>query len=228
MADRKNWTEIFLMPIVLAFVGIAGTYLITQEQESSTLIARDAQIKSAKEQAAAERQIKVLDIFAERVTSPDTNQRILALKMLRAVEPELAGKLALAVSETEAPKSEVKRVAQQVAIESTARAAKATSPPNVYVHIRKEEDRSFAQSLEKGLETHGFVMPGIENVGRRAPDSSQLRYFRESEGPEAYAIVKVLTELGVEVTPQYIRGHENSTAIRPRHYELWLAPRPQN
>jgi len=129
MADQKSWTEVFLMPVVVALVGFGGTYFITREQESSARIAGEAQIKSAKEQAAAERQIKLLDIFSEKITSSDTNQRILALKLLRTIEPDLAAKLALAVSEAEAPRSEVKQVAQQVAIESTARAAAAKERP---------------------------------------------------------------------------------------------------
>jgi hypothetical protein len=227
MAEPKNWAEIFLMPIVIALVGVAGTYFITQHQESSARITGQAQLQSAKEQAAAERQIKVLDIFAEKVTSSDENQRILALRMLNAVEPELAAKLALAVSQAEDPRSAVKRVAQQVATESKARAANEPPPPRVYVHIREEEDRSFARSLEEGLEANGFIVPGIERVGRRAPNTSQLRYFRKFEEPEANEIVEVLRALGVEVKSEYIGGHERSTAIRPRHYELWLAPRSQ-
>ncbi|HEX6861365.1 MAG TPA: hypothetical protein VF414_01035 [Thermoanaerobaculia bacterium] len=227
MADRKNWTEIFLMPVVIALVGFAGTYFITQQQESSAWIAGQAQIKSAQQQAAAERQIKVLDIFSEKITSSDPNQRILALNLLRAIEPEFATKLALAVSAAEAPKSEVKRVAQQVAIESTARAEKASTPARVYVHIREDEDRPHARLIEESLESNGFDVPGIERVGRRSPSNSQLRYFRRSEEPEANEIVEILTATGVAVKPQYISGHEKSTAIRPRHYELWLAPRSQ-
>jgi hypothetical protein len=32
MAEKKNWIEIFLIPLVLACVGILGTHFITQQQ----------------------------------------------------------------------------------------------------------------------------------------------------------------------------------------------------
>lgn len=52
MAEKKNWTEIFLIPLVLAVVGILGTHFITQQQE------RNAQAK-----ADSDRQVKILEIF---------------------------------------------------------------------------------------------------------------------------------------------------------------------
>jgi len=48
LAEKKNWIEIALMPVVVALVGIAGKYFITAQQENSSRDARLAQIESAR------------------------------------------------------------------------------------------------------------------------------------------------------------------------------------
>jgi|OpeIllAssembly_1097287.scaffolds.fasta_scaffold244209_1 membrane-associated protease RseP (regulator of RpoE activity) len=210
MANGKNWIEIILMPIVIALVGIIGTYLITGQQE-----------KNAKEKAATDRQIKILEIFSEKITSKDETQRLLALRLLTAVDAEFAAKLATAVSEVEPKQSAVGKVATQVAEEATARAR---DLPRIYIHIRKEEDRSAARSMGDKLKAAGFVVPGIERLVDIGPSTSELRYFKNKNKPEAESIIKHLSLNGVFVTLKYISGYEDSQVIQPRHYELWFAP----
>ena len=58
---------------------------------------------------------------------------------------------------------------------------------------------------------------------KTAPSNNQLRFFHAAEAPEARAIAEKLSpyvpNLAItDLSSQY----ENSTAIRPRHYELWL------
>ena len=176
------------MPVVVALVGFAGTYFITKEQASSARTAGDAQIKVAKEQAAADRQIKILDIFSEKITSPDMNQRILALKMLRAIEPDLAAKLALAVSETEAPKSEVKRVAQQVASESTWLSWRynilwcewaGTEAKSIAAEVEGRLKQAGFSSLQTNIIDKEFLKKSVEDHGYMFPisNSADIRYF---------------------------------------------------
>jgi len=221
MAERKSWVEIFLMPVVVAAVGIAGTYLITRQQENNAQTMSEAQLSSTREMAAADRQIKILEIFAEKVSSQDAQQRILALRLLRAVDGNLAEKLATAVLEGESQASEVRSVAGQVAEDG---AARARLLPRIYIHIRAEEFRHGASSVGEKLETGGFVVPGIERLVNRGPASTQLRYFRSEEKEEAQKIVELLQGMGVEVSLSYIGGYEDSDAIRAKHYELWFAP----
>ena len=209
MADKKNWIEIILMPIVVAGVGILGTYFITHQQE------RNAQAK-----ADSDRQVKILEIFAEKVTSPDEGQRLLALKLLRAVDDDLAAKLASAVAETEPEHSPVKEVATEVAIEARARIA---LRPRIYIHVVGEEEREAARPVAQLLETKQWAVPGIEKVGARSPKVSQLRYFKKSEQPEAEQIKDILSKAGYDVHPEYIAGYEDSNKIRPMHFELWFA-----
>ena len=208
MADKKSWIEIFLIPFVLALVGILGTHFITQQQQ-----------KNAQAQADSVRQLKVLEIFAEKISSPDEQQRLLALKLLRAVDDDLAAKLASAVAEIEPPQSKVSQVANEVATE--ARALQELLP-RVYVHVTGNEERESARALAQLLESKQLVVPGIQRVGAKSPKISQLRYFKKSEENEAKRILQIIGEKGYKVSLEYISGYEDSKAIRPMHFELWF------
>jgi hypothetical protein len=210
MPQGKSWIEVFLMPVVVAAVGILGTYFITEQQ------GRDANVK-----ADADRQIKILEIFSEKITSADEAQRILALRLLKAVDGDLAEKLASAVSETEPVESKVRQVANEVAAEADARSKLL---PRVYIHIRSEQDRARTASVAEKLKSSGIVVPGIERLVDRGPSASQLRYFRKSDEAQAKRIVELLASSGVVVSPRYIAGYEASDKIRPAHFELWFAP----
>lgn len=210
MPERKRWIEIILMPLVVAAVGIVGTYLITGQQDKNT-----------RERAAADRQIKILEIFSQKITSRDKAERELALRLLTVVDGDLAARLANAVFQTEPRQSAIRKVASEVAEEATARAR---SLPRVYIHIRKEDDRSAAQSVAEKLKTGGFVVPGIERLAEIGPSSSELRYFRKDDKFGANHIVELLHSEGVIANLKYVAGYEGSQAIKPGHYELWFAP----
>src|SRR5712691_1282655 len=129
MPAGKDWTQVVLMPLVVAIVGVIGTWFVTAQQESSE-----------KARASAEREVKLLEIFANKVTSQKPEEKILALRLLRSMEPALAEKLGEAVFES-APEGNVREVARAVIQEAT---AKAQLFPRIYIHIRKEEDRQGA------------------------------------------------------------------------------------
>lgn len=80
--EQKKWTEVVLMPLVIAIVGILGTYLVTNEQREAADI-----------RAATERQLKILDIFANRITSEKEEERLLAAQMLLAMDSDLTLKI---------------------------------------------------------------------------------------------------------------------------------------
>lgn len=82
MTDPKKWVEVALMPLVIAVVGIMGTYLITNEQREAAEI-----------RAAADRQIKILDIFANKIISAEEEERLLAARLTMALDSDLALKI---------------------------------------------------------------------------------------------------------------------------------------
>jgi hypothetical protein len=210
MAENKNWIEIFLMPLVIAGVGILGTYLITQQQELNAIAKADS-----------DRQIKILEIFAEKITNDDIKQRLLAIKLLRALDDDLAEKLASAVAEAEPDKSKIKKVATKVADVAKARIE---LRPRIYMHVQSNNEKEAAQAVEQLLERNDWTVPGIQRVGIKTPDSSQLRYFRKVEKSTAEKIRDILKNENYDISLTYIPGYEDSKSIRPMHFEIWFSP----
>jgi hypothetical protein len=214
--ERKGWVEIILMPLAVALVGVTGTYLVTAQQAESARRASEAQIAAAREASRAERQIKVLDIFGEKITSKVPSERILALNILRSVEPDLGGKLAKAVGEAEQDPN-VRAAAQTV--------FRALTPAKVYLHIWSNADRRDAAAIAERLEASGITVPDVR-ADSDSKQESQLRYFRRSELPEASQIVELLRRMGIRSTLRYVGGYEQELSERPRQYGLWLSANP--
>ncbi|HKS09485.1 MAG TPA: hypothetical protein VJS13_08070 [Pyrinomonadaceae bacterium] len=99
----------------------------------------------------------------------------------------------------------------------------ATLLPRVYLHIQSEEQRAKAKDIATSLQKQGYLAPGIESVRVNRLEQTVVRYFRETEKDEATQIAKILQSLGVKAVPQYIKGSEDSTKMRPRHYEVWFS-----
>jgi len=220
MSNKKSFIEVVLMPLVIALVGIGGTYFLTTQQGKNAKTSKDAQLESTRELAEADRQVKILEIFAEKVASNDQQERILALRLLDALDPALAEKLASAVVAAEPEESEVRKVADEVALEAS---AKARFLPRIYIHIRSDKDRELARAVGERLKALDFVVPGIERLVEKGPERSQLRYFRQSEAEEARRIFELLREMGIELELKYVPGYEDTDAIRPGHFEIWFA-----
>lgn len=96
--------------------------------------------------------------------------------------------------------------------------------PRVYIHISNENQRSSARAIEKILEsdkTNGFIVPGIENVGAKSPDITEIRYFRSEDSSEATKVMNILRQNGIKnVRMLSLNG---SSKIRPKHLEIWFA-----
>lgn len=93
--------------------------------------------------------------------------------------------------------------------------------PRVYIHIADNAQRALAEKAQQAVRDAGQLAPGIENVGAKAPSSTQLRYFLAEEGPLAEQIEAELAAAGVTAPAILIRGFENAN-IRPHHFELWF------
>ena len=77
--------------------------------------------------------------------------------------------------------------------QETARAflPEAVLPTRVYLQISDETQRSCATILQRSLRAAGIGAPGIENVGSRAPDSDEIRYFHEVDRPQATRVAQL-------------------------------------
>ena len=115
-----------------------------------------------------------------------------------------------------------RRTLQAIDVSLNANPKAADLLPRVYIHIGSEGQRKKAQEIAAAVQKQGFLAPGVENVKDKAPRASVLKFFREAEKGEAVQIAKIIQDLGVNASPQYIEGFENSTKMRPRHYEVWF------
>lgn len=110
-------------------------------------------------------------------------------------------------------------------------AADMTIIPRIYIRIADEEQLSAARAFENRLELYepkGVVLSvaGIE-LKKNSPSHGELRCFRAAEckGVGRQLVDKInglLLEPQVKLTDLSGR-YENSTEIRPQHYELWFA-----
>jgi uncharacterized protein (UPF0333 family) len=96
----KTWVEVILMPVVIAVVGIMGTYLVTAQQHKAVEIRAATERKAAEIRADSDRQLKIIEIFMEKITSNDENERLFALNLTRTLDIDLSIKLLTAVIES--------------------------------------------------------------------------------------------------------------------------------
>lgn len=216
MADQKSVIEIVLMPLVVAIVGIIGTVLITGQQQKNTQALSEVQLKSTEDRSSADRQIRVLEMFVEKITSGNERDKILALKILEELDPDLAAKLASAVSMTETDNSEVSKFAKTVAQDAAVRANKS----RVFIHIANEAQRPLALNIARGLGSKDIIVSGVERI-MNPPKSSQLRYFRAEDKKGAELIKTALNTFDIKIKPTYTKGYEN--IARPGDYEIWFS-----
>lgn len=97
--------------------------------------------------------------------------------------------------------------------------------PRVYIQIVNQEDRPFAEGIRTRFISNGILVLGIQYVASATSlTTSDVRYYRKADLAEAQKIVDLLKGADVSaVPPIYLSGYEDSTKIRPNHYEVWLA-----
>lgn len=119
----KSILEIVLMPLVIAVVGIIGTWFVTDAQNKMTaqLTAEqggreermaERQLNQAKEESDGNRQLKLLEIFGDKITSPNIADQRLAMGLLRLVDPALAENLTKLVEEGKSTPVEIQELAR--------------------------------------------------------------------------------------------------------------------
>jgi septal ring factor EnvC (AmiA/AmiB activator) len=96
--------------------------------------------------------------------------------------------------------------------------------PRVWLHIREESQRGKASRVADALVAAGFSVPGIELVGKKAPDENQVRYFEKTDQAtnDCKAITDAVGDLKLTFEKRYIAPSPNLAPIHPRHYEIWF------
>ena len=94
--------------------------------------------------------------------------------------------------------------------------------PRVYIQIPDNEHRDVADQAQSILRDAGYLAPGIERVGTKAPSVTELRYFLPAEQSLADTISGQLKAGGIDAPSRFVSGFENAS-IRQHHFELWFA-----
>jgi predicted negative regulator of RcsB-dependent stress response len=98
-------------------------------------------------------------------------------------------------------------------------------PPRFYIKIADDSQKPMAQKAANALKQQGYLVPSIQNVGGDAQWDYELRYFRKGEEgmPPASDILTLLKQAtGITWQDGYNSRYENSTKIRPGHFEVWF------
>lgn len=99
--EGKSVLEVFLTPLVVAVIGVGGTYFITDAQEQAARELSEAQHKVAESLALSEQQINIIATFSEKITSGKKEERELALAIIASVNPDLGETILKAIQDTE-------------------------------------------------------------------------------------------------------------------------------
>ncbi|MEI6140471.1 MAG: hypothetical protein WCP85_14485 [Mariniphaga sp.] len=96
--EKKSAIEIFIMPLIILFIGTFSTIYITKVERENTnnniSKDRDINIIHNKEQ----KDIQSLDLFQKLILSNNNRDKELAIRLLNSIDPSMAINFALAIS----------------------------------------------------------------------------------------------------------------------------------
>ncbi len=217
---RRTTLLVTLVPvlIVIALVAIAGSRLISANERlqqefdrtnavnqslSAKITTLEAERKRLEEELASldrsyQQQSKVLDQFAARRVTPAT---VAEAKQLVVASRKIQDRVRETLAETPS-----------------------RSSPRVFLHIADENQRDSARHLQAALIERGFIVPGIENVGRigaKIPqEKSEVRYFHREDEKDAVRLTGALENEGVraKIKPLF---HEKNEPLGK--FEVWCS-----
>lgn len=112
---KKSLLEIGLMPLVVALLGSGATIAITMYQTQTARDLAAAQRASAERIAVSDRQLKALDLFSRMIVSDKEPEREMAVRLLTAVDAELAPQLTASIQASPSFSPKVREEARSVA-----------------------------------------------------------------------------------------------------------------
>lgn len=93
------------------------------------------------------------------------------------------------------------------------------APKRIYVQIANEDQRARGEQIRAAFRDKGYLMPGIEDVGSRAPAKPDVRYFRPEDKDAAEEVARELSQMGIDVG----EARQISMRAQPGQLEIWLA-----
>jgi hypothetical protein len=100
-----------------------------------------------------------------------------------------------------------------------------TPVATVYVQVATDEQRREWVQRGQFAKELGYLVPGIEVVGSRAPSRTEVRYFRDTDEERRLAeqlVASLKDRTNTDATAKFVPGFEGRT--KPKTLELWVAP----
>ncbi|HEV7446765.1 MAG TPA: hypothetical protein VGO18_29625 [Steroidobacteraceae bacterium] len=107
-----------------------------------------------------------------------------------------------------------------VAAPVPAGAAETVSVPRLYINVRNEAQRVWAEQIIRPLGERGIRVAGIRVVNS-GPEEADLRYYNQSDRNEVVKVAVALRDFGLRAQ-QLKHLDDIGPPAAPRQYELWL------
>lgn len=205
----QRWLQYGALVVLLIFIGLIALSWLELRQIKSEIDLADSQLQVKKNE------IKELTANLDQLKSD--KKGLLEINGALTTVTRSIGQ--------ESPK-QAQRLKQSIEDSLTETNDGRQIPARVYIHISSEDQRPFALNIAKRLQSNGYIVPGIENVGDKAPPAADLRYFQKDDGTlkEVQDIHDKCSGWGLklDVPNKPLSGH----GVRPRHYEIWFGRSP--
>jgi hypothetical protein len=213
------------MGIAAAIVGLA--YFVLPEETSEQASERKPPPEARIE--VPQTMVNRYEVIAPSARDKSDERRSVAPKSEKAPSPEANAGRSEATSS--APAGAAPEPAPPAATGAGERAsapteprkvrATASGPPTLYIHVRDDTQRKWAERMVVPLAQRGIHVAGIKVV-TTGPSTRDLRYVGSDEPADAADVAQALRELGVST--QRVRRSDAAEGRASQHYELWLPP----
>lgn len=161
-SSYKKHIEILIMPLTITVIGTISTYLITSTQ-----------LETAKEIAKAERQIKLLEIYIEKISSKENKDVNMAINILNLIDKEFSTKLGEIILKDTSYTLEQKKIVKEILSEHS---SKSNYFVVVFSSTTLSEAFSFAKKVKDTLSDFSVEIFQSENRYYAVTIGSYLSY----------------------------------------------------
>jgi hypothetical protein len=226
----RDWIDV-IFKVVLATVGVYVGYYFSIEKQQNEDVKVVIELASSQEETKRYMAFAIAQEYRNQHRIPESIHNALVVFFNRKGEdPTLQREVNEGVARL-AMKDP--RLQQTVALASDdSRLPKADSelPVRIYFQIKQNTDRKEADAIRSKIQSKTtpegarIIIPGIELVPGSQQSKSQLKCFKLSEckflGPQ---LVRIFKQENVDINLLDLsRTYENSTSIRPKHFEAWF------
>ena len=193
------WRKIEIIGRLL--VPLALGILVYIANQTANKIA-ESQYNSAQQEKETNLELKYLEIFYQEISSKDLSRQRMALAILRAMQPNLALKLAAAVSQDKSKQEEIRTEAESIRKDIEKFGQVNRYKIGIYFPKDRDDLRKIALKLKEGLINQGIrsiiqLYEKDNSFFRRVgfPKGFEVRFEEPYEDEVADQLVNLLSEI---------------------------------